>query len=84
MNSERVRGIIARRGAIFVALSRRVLGFEYGSTSRVQREGVGAVSDVKGKGKARDTSGQSGQGFWVNKIGEWETALNENGKWSSR
>ncbi len=51
-----------------IALSRRVIAFEYGLGSDTE-------PSVKGKGKASD-------GFWMRKIGEWETAENENGECS--
>lgn len=69
---ETVKGLACRASTIVVALSRRVIAFEYGrpvseSTPR----------DVKGKGKAQeaDTAG----GLEVTKIGEWETANNNAG-----
>ncbi|ODN99148.1 hypothetical protein I350_07306 [Cryptococcus amylolentus CBS 6273] len=47
---ERIRGVSARRGLFCVALSRKVVIFEYGLN-----------------------------GFWIRKLGEWETAKNEQG-----
>ena len=64
-NSERIRGIEARSSTICIALLRRVIAFEYGV-------GPTTVASAKGKGKAND-------GFWLRKMGEWETAENENG-----
>ncbi|RXK39691.1 hypothetical protein M231_03046 [Tremella mesenterica] len=61
---ERVRNVAIRRSTFCVALSHRVIAFEYGFRQPTQ-------GDVKGKGKEA--------GFWVHKIGEWETAENELG-----
>ena len=65
---ERIRGIEVRSSTIVIALSQRVIAYEYGVGSSV-------TPSVKGKGKASD-------GFWLRKIREWETAENENGKLS--
>ncbi|CAD6568275.1 MAG: hypothetical protein TREMPRED_004417 [Tremellales sp. Tagirdzhanova-0007] len=62
---ERIRGIEVRSSTIVIALSQRVIAYEYGVGSSV-------TPSVKGKGKASD-------GFWLRKIREWETAENENG-----
>ncbi|WWD20374.1 hypothetical protein CI109_104850 [Kwoniella shandongensis] len=71
---ETIRGIAARRGTICVALLRKVVAFEYG---------VGLVKGVaakgKGKGKARESGDAGGDGFWLKKVGEWETVENELG-----
>jgi hypothetical protein len=50
---------------ICVALLRRVVAFEYGD-------------GPSGKGKAK-AGNNSRHGLKVTKIGEWETAINENG-----
>lgn len=60
---------------MFVALSRRVLAYEIGS-SQATRDEPGSRS-AKGKGKAKAPEGR--EGFWVTKLGEWETALNQHG-----
>ncbi len=65
MIRERIRGIEAREFTTCIALSHRVIAFEYGI-------GSSDMISVKGKGKATE-------GFWMRKIGEWETAENENG-----
>lgn len=54
---------------ICVALLRKVVGFEYG---------LGSDDAGKGKSKMMDSNSN---GFWIKKIGEWETAKNEQGKW---
>ncbi|WVQ84518.1 hypothetical protein IAT38_006672 [Cryptococcus sp. DSM 104549] len=78
---ERIRGIQARRGTVCVALLRKVIAFEYGV-------GDDLPQDLKSKAKAADNSKGKGKGkaveptpdgFWVRKIGEWETAENELG-----
>ena len=66
-DSERIRGIDARPSTICIALSRRVVAFEYGLAAT-------NTTSTKGKGKA------DGNGFWLRRIGEWETAENENGE----
>ena len=69
---ERIRGLVVRQSTICVALSRRVIAFGFGI-------GEADPQVVKGKGqeKARDVPKD---GFWMRKIGEWETAVNEDGK----
>ncbi|ORY34662.1 hypothetical protein BCR39DRAFT_585627 [Naematelia encephala] len=64
---EKIRGIVARQGTICIALVRRTIAFEYG------------IGDQRGKGKAKETQDGHGSGFWLSKIGEWETAPNELG-----
>ncbi|OXG29485.1 hypothetical protein C359_04882 [Cryptococcus neoformans Bt120] len=64
---ERIRGVVARRGMICVALLRKVVAFEYGLSS-----------DDAGKGKSKIMDRDS-DGFWIKKFGEWETAKNEQG-----
>ncbi|WVN90882.1 uncharacterized protein L203_106125 [Cryptococcus depauperatus CBS 7841] len=64
---ERARGIVARRGMICIALLRKVVGFEYGFGS----------SDVLGKGKGKALKEDTG--FWIKKLGEWETCKNNQG-----
>jgi hypothetical protein len=71
--SERVRGIVARQSTICIALSRRVIAFEYG---------LGAVQG-KDKGKAKAVEAASEGGIWMKKLGEWETAENEAGERTS-
>lgn len=66
--SERVRGVVARRGIICVSLLRKVVAFEYGLSA-----------DGVGKGKSKMTDRES-DGFWIKKFGEWETAKNEQGE----
>lgn len=66
--SERIRGVVARRGMICVSLLRKVVAFEYGLSA-----------DDVGKGKSKMTDRKS-DGFWITKFGEWETAKNEQGK----
>lgn len=79
--SERVRGLKARKGALFVALARRVVGFQFGvESSESSSESMTAIGKGKGKEKAADSTAGSGTGFTLQKLGEWETALNENGK----
>lgn len=68
--SERVRGIAARQSTICIALLHRVIAFEWG---------VGAKAMSGGdKGKAKDVTGGS-SGFYLSKIGEWETTANPTG-----
>lgn len=67
-SSERIRGVVARRGMICVSLLRKVVAFEYGLSA----------NDV-GKGKSKMTD-RGSDGFWIKKFGEWETAKNEQGK----
>ena len=52
-----------------------MLAYEIGS-SQATRDEPGSTS-AKGKGKAKATGGR--EGFWVTKLGEWETALNQDG-----
>lgn len=70
-----MRGVAARQGTICVALLKRTVAFEYGVNVNLggdpQRTNV---QDLKGKQKAEE-----GSGFWVRKLGEWETAGNELG-----
>ncbi|ODN73359.1 hypothetical protein L202_07899 [Cryptococcus amylolentus CBS 6039] len=65
---ERIRGVSARRGLFCVALSRKVVIFEYGLSAH----------DSLGKGKGKAVEGEE-DGFWIRKLGEWETAKNEQG-----
>ncbi|WVQ66421.1 uncharacterized protein L199_004602 [Kwoniella botswanensis] len=64
---ERIRGIKARNGLICVALSRKVIAFEYGLRTSEPTQGR--------KGKSKEVE----EGFWLRKFGEWETAENELG-----
>ncbi|WVQ74326.1 hypothetical protein IAR50_003925 [Cryptococcus sp. DSM 104548] len=65
---ERTRGVSARRNLFCIALSRKVVIFEYGLNA----------DDLLGKGKGKAVEGVDG-GFWIRKFGEWETAKNEQG-----
>jgi hypothetical protein len=58
---------------VFIALTGRVLAYEYGGASSAHSDARDRKHDTKGKGTARST------GFWVTKLGEWETVLNEHG-----
>ncbi|WVR07990.1 hypothetical protein IAU60_005033 [Kwoniella sp. DSM 27419] len=70
---ERIRGVAARKGLICIALSRKVIAFEYG----VGGSNVGDRGTRDPKGKQKETSKTGG--FWMVKMGEWETTQNEQG-----
>ncbi|WVF68532.1 hypothetical protein IAT40_003300 [Kwoniella sp. CBS 6097] len=82
---ERIRGISARRGTICIALSRKTIAFEY-KTGQQSQDTSRNKGEGKGKGKAKDSGGVSyfsgevkSEGFWLEKVGEWETAQNDLG-----
>lgn len=76
-----------------MALKHKVLAYTYGvardgetgTGPRVPTPGYTQDGRDKGKGKGRgkgERSGTSpgpGEGFWIDKIGEWETAENRTG-----
>ena len=70
MNRETIRNIAVRHATICVALSHRVVAFEYGVGSSVT-----SAPSAKGKEKAKNPPG-----LWLRKIGEWETAENNAGE----
>jgi hypothetical protein len=70
-SSERIRGIVVRRSTVIIALRYKVLAYRLGG-----QDNSSSSRDAKGKSKAT-------QGFYLDKIGEWETAENENGESSS-
>ena len=67
---QHVRGIVVRRETICIALSHRVVVFAYG----VDPGFNAGVKNVKGKLKEVDG------GFWLRKLGEWETTDNTAGR----
>ncbi|WWC73615.1 uncharacterized protein I206_107587 [Kwoniella pini CBS 10737] len=69
---ERIRGIKARNGLFCVALSRKVIAFEYGTNTNQS-------SDISTKSKGKNKEIAQNKGFWLEKLGEWETAKNEFG-----
>ncbi|WRT69774.1 uncharacterized protein IL334_006765 [Kwoniella shivajii] len=84
--SERIRGVSARNGYVIIALSRKVVAFEYG----IGKNDISHISlteqQMKGKGKGKrkiiDEPKQEEEvkcGFWLNKLGEWETCQNDLG-----
>lgn len=60
-----------RRNTVCIALSRRVVAFSFGMDDGGPREDIS-----RSKGKSRSV----GKGFWLEKLGEWETAQNEQGR----
>lgn len=62
---------MVRRSTVIIALRYKVLAYRLGG-----QDDSSSSRDAKGKSKAT-------QGFYLDKIGEWETAENENGESSS-
>jgi hypothetical protein len=68
-SSERIRGIVVRRSTVLIALRYKILAYRLGG----QEGSAHLQKDIKGKSKATES-------FRLEKMGEWETAENENGQ----
>lgn len=69
MIRERIRGISVRHSTVVIALRYKVIAYRIDGLHDPMSDEKGG----KGKGKA-------GDGFRIQKLGEWETSENESGE----